>query len=877
MIKKIAAAVLSVAVTALLFVLFFPRGSDNAPAADTSEGFTVGVGKLSGNVSPFFEEEAGDREVKELVLSKMMTKERDTSLSASNDSPSVAESCEIFYADKDMERTDSFSEGGYTAIRMVIKDGLIFSNGKALGADDVVFSLYTLLDPLSKADKTAFSSLAGYNDYSYGIKGVSEAMTKAETILATDVGDVPSDGDGFTAAEASDMREILTSCGTEYASRIKTYVLTKYCTEDMTSSYIFSGVTPDDVTSSEALSNAYAVRMWNYGTFLYDYVEDGAGEFVGTTDALGNIVYKTTYEVAMETEGYFDYAADEAGDFYYDPASNDYFPITEEGFDGIRCSRVLSDKYIRISKTSLAGFRDTEGNSYTLEGDSYPTMTDFFNLMRGAYISENGFDYKGMEKMESADDYSFSEEALSSFALSHAEGGEVTEISGIKAETVQTEEGDRESVTLYFTGNDFYSAYYANFYVVSKYACLKDFDVTGEKLNPAGAPISSEKFFEHLKDPSVSAVSAGPYIFEKYDDANKSVSLVSNRSFEVFGLGNAAEERMTLKDISEKDSASMLSDGEIMMTLAPVTKESASAISDNVKTVYYPNGSYKYVLINPACYKNVNARRALASLLNASALLTESTSPTSGCVPTYFDSYAEEPTIPYDGSGAYAAAAFEEAGYKATAAGELIDPATREKALFKFYILPEEAGGKTEEMLNGAANILRSLGADAEIVHDADLKTKVYSEEDIPIFVLGWEIGRDLSLFERYAYSSASSVVKGSGLEKLYAIGQIDTFGEVTYTLPDGTETTGVQSDAVEALDSTIRSGLSSISRASRNECFARAAGILGSLSVEIPLCEYNSAYLVRSDLVDTSTLYQTPTPEKGPLSEIWNVRLIEK
>ena len=63
MIKKIAAAVLSVAVTALLFVLFFPRGTDNAPAADTSEGFTVGVGKLSGNVSPFFEEEAGDREV----------------------------------------------------------------------------------------------------------------------------------------------------------------------------------------------------------------------------------------------------------------------------------------------------------------------------------------------------------------------------------------------------------------------------------------------------------------------------------------------------------------------------------------------------------------------------------------------------------------------------------------------------------------------------------------------------------------------------------------------------------------------------------------------------------------------------------------------
>ena len=180
-------------------------------------------------------------------------------------------------------------------------------------------------------------------------------------------------------------------------------------------------------------------------------------------------------------------------------------------------------------------------------------------------------------------------------------------------------------------------------------------------------------------------------------------------------------------------------------------------------------------------------------------------------------------------------------------------------------------------MLSAAANILRAIGADAETVYDPDLKTRVYSDEEVPIFVLGWEIGRDLSLFERYAYSSDSSVVKGCGMEKLYTIGQIDAVGEVTYTLPDGTETTAVQSDAVEALDNTIRSGLASVTRESRNNYFAYAAGILGNLTIEIPLCEYNNAYLVRSDLVDTSTLYQTPTPEKGPLSQIWNVRLIEK
>ncbi len=877
MFKRIAAAVLSVAVVGLLFVLFFQRGTDNAPTDDAGEGFTVGVGRLNGNFSPFFEEDDGDREVKELILSKMMTAERDTSLSASYDSPCVAESFEVFYADKDLNRTEEFAEGGYTALSLVLKPDLVFSNGKPLTADDAVFTLYAMLDPLSECDKTPFAALAGYNDYSYGIKGVSEAMAKGNVIITTDVGDVPAGGDGFTDAEAADMREILTSCGAEYAERIKSYVLDKYCTDETVSSYVFTGITPDDVKSSEALSNAYAMRMWNYGAFLYDYVEDAEGDLVGTIDALGNIVYKTTYEAAMESEGYLSYVYDGEGEYSYDPFKKEYVPAEDDYF-GQRYSRVLSDKYIRISKTALAGFRDTEGNSYTLQGDSFPTMADFFKVMKESYVTENGFDYADMEKIESVDDYSFSEEAIKQFALTHSEGGDVTEIFGIKTDTVQTDNGERERVTLYFTGNDFNTAYYANFPVVSKSACLDGFEDPDAKTNPAGAPIASASFFERLKDPSVSAVSCGPYVFDKYDAEGGEVFLVSNRSFDVFGKGIAATERVTLKDISEKDAVSMLSDGEIMLSLAPVTKDNAATAGDdeNVKTVYYPNGSYKYILINPARYKHIDARRAIASVLDVSLLYSESTSAARGFVPVYFDSYTEEPLIPYDGSGAYAANAFESAGYTKNDAGELIDPSTKEKAVFDFYLLPEEEGGKTEQMLNGAANILRSLGADAGIVYDADLKTRVYSEEDIPIFVLGWEIDRNLSLFERYAYSSSSNAVKGCGLEKLYSIGQIDTMGTLSYTLLDGNEATTTQSEAVEALDNTIRFGLASISRSSRNSYFACAAGILGNLTIEIPLCEYNNAYLVRQDLVDQSTLYQSPTPEKGPLSEIWNVRLTD-
>ena len=874
--KKLIAAILSLLVFAAIFAFFLPKQEEESETAREDEGFTVGVGKIDGAFSPFLPSSDGDDEVKRLVIATMTQGERDTTYSAAPDIPSVAESYEIFYADPSFERIAEYTDGAYTAVTFVIKNGLTFSNGRPLTADDAVFSLYTLLDPqCESAEKSFFSTLAGYDDYVYGKEGISGALDTAIRIMSLDVGDVPADGDGYSAQDAADMRASLLKSGAEYAERIKAFVLEKYCTDTMTSSYIDRGVTPDDVRSNEALSNAYTMRMWNYGNFVYNYVEDPEGEFVGTTDALGNTVYKTTYESAMENDMYVSYVRDdEFGLYYYSYADGTYLPADENTETFIRYTKVLSDKFVRLSRSSLAGFRDTEGSFYTLTDGSFPTMEDFFVLMKNSYTSENGFDWESMEKMESADSYSFSEEAVKEFAVSHSSDASVNGIAGIKKGV--DPETSNETVTLYFKGNDYLRADGASFGVVSKEACLKGFDLSGCTLNDIGTPFNSEEFFAHISDYRVSTVSAGPYVIDSYDKESGRVFLNANRSFDVFGTGIAATESITLKDVTDCDTSSMLSSGELMKSIAPVTKNDIAGAGDNTAVIYYPNRSYKYLLINPAYYKNIETRRGIASVIDPSVLYSDSTSAISRCVPTFFDSYAGDAETVFDASGESALAHFIEAGYIRGDDGVLTDPSTKDRAHFKFYIMPEDAGGKTEEMLNGAITILRNIGADGEVIADADLKTRIYSDENVPIYVLGWEVSRDLSMYERYAYSSGASAVKGCGLEKLYTVGQLDSVGKITYKDAYGNVVTSTQSDAVEELDRLIKLGTSSSDRAARRARFIDAEQLVTDLVFEIPLCEYNSAFLVRRDLVDVSTLFDAPTSEAGPLSEIWKVRLTD-
>lgn len=397
-------------------------------------------------------------------------------------------------------------------------------------------------------------------------------------------------------------------------------------------------------------------------------------------------------------------------------------------------------------------------------------------------------------------------------------------------------------------------------------------------MNDAGAPVACREFFDHLKESADRPVSASAFAADGFDGDRKEVRLNRYSSFNLID-GNITYpkiDRITFRAVEGDDAVELLNSGEIMISLAPVAKSSVEKAKDNVEAIYYPNASYKYLLINPAYYKNINTRRAIMSLIDTSIMEEAGTSRLSRCVPSYFDSYAGNTESLFDSTGMRAANLFEIAGFKLNDDGELIDPSTKEKARFTFCMLPEEEGGNAGQAIGRAIEILRTLGADGEIVYDSDLLARIYSDEDVPIFVSAWNLGQAPSLYERYGYSSGSAAVKGCGIEKLFTVGQMDNVGKITYKDLAGDAKYTTQSDAVECLDEAIKAGDSSIDRTKRNASYVTAEQIITNLSFELPLCEYNNVCLVRRDLADAATLFASPSAAKGPLSEIWNVSFVE-
>lgn len=802
---------------------------------ETSKRYAIGVGRITGAFLPFFEPSDGDRAIRTLTLLPLTETAVDGTVTT--DGACAAAKREIFYTDRLGNRTSYYPEGGFTAVKYTLKDGVMFSNGTAMTAGDVVFSLYGLLDPLSGGDRSAFSRLSGYDDYYYGIEGISQIIEDAGKMIVS--------GD-------EDIEDFVTGSGELFANHIRDLVISRFCTDEMVSSHILEGMTADEVRSSDALSWAYTVRMWNYGAFIYSYEPDENGDYVGTVSEDGTVTYRTTYAAAMEDDTYTEYVPSLDGDLVIDLFTGRYV-APPEGERGVY-KKVLSDKYARLRHSSIIGFRDSDGEVWTLEDGSYPDADRFFLLMRKAHTSEGVFDYAGMERTESADTFSFSSDAAINYARSRAVGGEVTEISGVR------ENGGE--ITLYFEGSDVDAASRANFYIVSKSACLDGYDFTSDTLSAAGAPKGSESFRDHLSSISSNPVSAGQYTVESYNDGDAALS--ANGSFATVSGSVAGFSSLEVRDITGTGAPALIGSGEIFMSFTPLTVSDVAGLPEGVAAILCPNDSYKYLMINPGVYKNVEARRAIASTVDPSVTVTTGKVPLSRVVPSYHAYYAGETESLFDPTGKTALAHFANAGYTVNDEGILIDPATRAQAYFTFRLLPEEREGDAEAMIEKSLSILKSIGADGEIVYDTELKTSVFSDGYVPLYVLGWEVGHDLSTYERYAVSSASGTVAATGLDSLASVGVTEATGLVNGM---------TEAEAVGRIDELLTSAKKTTDFEKIKDHTVEAEELITALTFEIPLHEYADVFLVKVGVIDPGTFPAKFSSARSPLSDMYKLK----
>lgn len=179
---------------------------------------SYGCTGFSGNFSPFFAVADSDREVVELTQLWLLNTDRAGNVICNgiDGETAVYNGMEYSYTGP-ADVTVSAHTDGSVEYAFTLRDDLTFSDGTALTAKDVVFSMYVLCDPTYNGT-SSFSSLP--------IKGLKEyrrnVIPKWQLILeATPANATNGSSEGYyTAAEAIEFWTLFNEAGAEFAAEI---------------------------------------------------------------------------------------------------------------------------------------------------------------------------------------------------------------------------------------------------------------------------------------------------------------------------------------------------------------------------------------------------------------------------------------------------------------------------------------------------------------------------------------------------------------------------------------------------------------------------------------------------------------------------------
>lgn len=825
----------------------------------------VGVAPFSGGFSPLTDLSEGNRVLYKQLYSTLITSAPDGSMTVSDDDSTVAKGFRIYSATEDLSENEN---GGYTAFEFTLKNGITFSNGDALTADDVLFSLYLFFDPVSGSESLADVTPVGTSAYRYQRPDFARYESIAREIFSHGTDYVPTDGDPFSADEAKLFWECFDSATEKFCRSITEYVKDNYCTAASLSNYIIEGFDPAEM-ENEGMLVAYSMMLWNYATLVYSYVPDENGSYVGSDNGDGTYFYKTTLEKAMESDTYVDYTESDGGSYRYDRKTSS-FVTAEEDYVGKRYEKVLSSEYKVISRSALAGLRDASGTFYSLTGDSFPTVSDLAFLMIRSY-SENGIiDIDSLEKNEAVDSKdNILENAVTDLSVRMAEEAAVDFVSGITQGVTESEGETFSTVTLLLEGSRSDDIFKFAIPIFSRTHLTEGFTPPDGTPVSFGMPLASEEFKAHIGDKFRSPVGSGPYVLQGYEGERPDAVILTPRQSFRSSEDSSAAECIRLIGIEEGQKVDAMNGETVDICLVPMTDDEASGLDENVTKLTLRHASYDCIVVNPAYYLNMSERKALFSLFDSGGWANP-------FLPYFMGENEAQMSreVDYDPTLDTARYYFEAAGYKTDENGIMSAPGGG-TASFSFYLTSAEKNSPAAAIFEKAKEHLATLGAKCEILYSDTLLSDITSSSGLPVFSIGWSVSPSGDLFNRYALSSNSDSVRANGIKALYSNGLISAFGTVETTDEDGYPMSLTESDAVALADSILTKEKNTADMSKKAQYRASATEILSKLVFELPVGQRTSVIPV-SHRIDPETLKTDLTDFRSVSDDIYKLRLAE-
>lgn len=231
--------------------------------ANANMPLVLGVDILDGKFSPFFSTSAPDKEVVDKTQLLLLPTDKSGELVAAIDQPSFA-------YDYSQVISDDKSTSTY---KIVLKNGVTFSDGTPVTVKDVLFSIYVECDPLYDASGTFYTmKVQGLDEYRAQADAsvLKEADAIIEAGFSMDENEqiiFPAINDA-TAEQQNTFWAALPEIGAQFAQEIIDYVIAKYGNDEYAKSI------DEELTwasfDNDSKKAAFAMTMWNLGSLTAD-------------------------------------------------------------------------------------------------------------------------------------------------------------------------------------------------------------------------------------------------------------------------------------------------------------------------------------------------------------------------------------------------------------------------------------------------------------------------------------------------------------------------------------------------------------------------------------------------------------------------------
>ncbi len=278
----------------------------------TSKALVVGYDPFSGKFSPFFATTAYDQDVVSMTSLNLMTTDRDGGIVYNAiEGEDIARGENTYNYSGISDLAVNYDSGSnQTTYTIRLKDGVKFSDGQTLTADDIIFTYYVLLDPNYTGSSTLSSvDIVGYKNYKYNTSLADKADVLQKQLLA-DIG-TDSANATLTTYVKEQIGALLTSefdwvkadvvTDDSWASYWRTtdgtvYDATKDAATDVSAAATFAGF--------YALTDGYTVGDKSDATVLSDVIDQYGVDYATLDSNYGDsvvtpLVTQKAFELAL--------------------------------------------------------------------------------------------------------------------------------------------------------------------------------------------------------------------------------------------------------------------------------------------------------------------------------------------------------------------------------------------------------------------------------------------------------------------------------------------------------------------------------------------------------------------------------------------------